>query len=237
MDADMNKPILVDVALVTWPNHPSRLEYFKRTVEALRANLTASRHELVWLCSAESERDPKYPWCGDALAAFCESEGIRLLYRPEGASASTGANHNAAMRAGTGDVVLLQQDDWLLTEPLDISDGVDLLLDDSTVDIVRYSFPNNDRQRPTFYPWRDGWRKLDLAGRWPYGDDPHLRRRDFMDKWGWYKEGKHGQQSSDLMGRLIAGNATIVASRKSYFVHYGKVTAVVDDVRWPTKTR
>jgi len=224
----------VDIALVTWPNRPARLAYFERTVLTLKANLTATGHTVRWLCSSESERDPDREWCGEGLAAFCERYEIELSWRD--GPASPGGNMNRAMQLGCGDVILLHQDDWLLRQPLDIGPGVDLLLANRDVDLVRYSFPQNEKQRPTLVPWQSGWVKFDLQGQWPYGDDPHLRRRDALDKWGLYAENK-GFAEGDFLRRLVAGNALIVGPGVSYYAHCGQITTVPNDTRWTTKTR
>ena len=65
-----SKPI-IDVAMVSWPNHPKRVEYMAAVMESLSAKLTASDHELRWYCSIETERDPRSTWHGDELEAIC----------------------------------------------------------------------------------------------------------------------------------------------------------------------
>jgi len=161
---------------------------------------------------------------------MCYERKIPLEWRP--GKANLGANMNAAMRMGEGDFVYLQQDDWCLTDHLDLSDAADLLDEHRDLDLVRFNWPTDPRMLPTFEGDVNGWPKIDVTGRWPYGDDPHLRRRDFMDKWRWYYDkGAHGTASADLMQALVRGNAHIVVSDKPYFQHVGYVSAVVDDVR------
>lgn len=226
----------VDVNLVTWPNHPARWEYFLRTMLALQNHLTASRHEIRWYCSAETERDPRHAWQGNRLEDFCGRYGIELAWH-EG-RANLGANMNAALRLGSSPTVLLVQDDWLLLRDLDLSPGVEFM-DAGGAELLRYSFPDNDLMRPTFHGHEDGWLRIDLRGRWPYGDDPHLRRRDFVETYGWYLEGGgHGTASATLMRTLMLLCADIaVADRSSYFRHFGDVTAVLDDQRGRRITR
>lgn len=76
----------------------------------------------------------------------------------------------------------------------------------------------------------DGWRRFGLDA-WPYGDDPHLQRRDFMDKWGWFAEGIGHNSEGNMLHRLVNGNANIAAADKRYFGHVGLVTAVINDQR------
>lgn len=225
----------VDVNFVTWPNHPKRLEYFRQTVAAIAGRLSASRHEIRLHCSAETERDPRHPWYGDELTELCYTLDIKLSWRH--APANLGANMNAALRIGKSPTVLLVQDDWKLLYPLDLSPGVEFM-EAGGADLLRYSYPDEDFMRPTFVESPDGWRKIVLEDRWPYGDDPHLRRRDFMDRWGWYLEGGgHGTASATIMRTLVDGGADIRAADRCYFRHFGDVTAVIDDKRGRRVTR
>lgn len=226
----------VDVNFVTWPNHPKRMEYFRGTVAAIAEYLYATRHTIRFHCSAESERDPRHPWLGDELEQVCRRHNIQLAWRD--GPANLGANMNAALRLGGSPTVLLVQDDWLLLRELDLSPGVDFM-EAGSADLLRYSFPDWDVMRPTMRAGPDDWLRIDVRGRWPYGDDPHLRRRDFMDRWDWYLEGGgHGSASATLMRQLVAGRADIaVAAETSYFRHFGDVTAVLDDQRHRRITR
>ena len=221
---------VIDIALVTWPNHPARFQYFLRCMGELKKHLSASQHTLRYFCSAESERDPAKPWLGDELEDFCRENHIQLTWRD--AKANLGANMNAAIRLCSAPTVLLQQDDWMLLYPLDLSPGANFMVANKKVDLLRYSWPDNDRMCPTFVTNASGWRKIDVTGRWPYGDDPHLRRQDFMQKWGGYLEGgRHGSASADLMRRLVRGKADIRVSDRCYYVHGGPITAVLNDIR------
>ncbi len=224
----------IDICMTSWPNHPERIRYTRHVLESLRKNLTASRHWLRFNMSAETERDPKHSWHGEELSALCVAFGVELQWR--NAPANLGANMNAAMRVDQrdypGDFILLQQDDWLLRYPLDLSPGADLLENHSPLDIVRYCWPDSDRMRPTYNGELDGWRTIDPKGKWPYGDDPHLRRRDFMDKWKWYLEGGgHGSASGDLMKLMAKRNALSVVADKVYYAHHGRVSAVINGPR------
>lgn len=220
----------IDIAMVSWPNHPARIKYTRTVLEALRENLIASSHELRFYLSAETQRDPRHSWHGDELVALCTQFNVYLEWHGE--PANLGANMNAAMRLGVGEFVYLQQDDWLLRYPLDLSPGADLLEKHNQLDIVRYCWPDNDRMRPTYNGELEGWRTIAPKGKWPYGDDPHLRRRDFMQKWRWYLEGGgHGSASASVMKMMAQGGALSVVADKVYYQHHGYVSAVLDDNR------
>ena len=225
---------MIDVVLVTWPNHPARFAYFCDCLNALQKHLSASRHEIRWLCSAESERDPAAEWHGEQLTAVCEKFDIELHWR-EG-KAGLGENMNAAIRLCDSPLIFLVQDDFYLLEPLDLSDGAEYMTEHVEVDLMRYSWPGDDRVTLTLEG--DGTRRFALDGGWPYGDDPHMQRQDFTARWGHYLEGvKHGDSEGDMIRRLINGNANIAAADKSYFGHAGSVSAVIHDHRERNITR
>jgi hypothetical protein len=216
--------------MVSWPNHPRRIEYTSTILDVLSEKLNARDYMMRFYMSAETQRDPDHTWHGDELEELCEHYGVVLQWRGE--PANLGANMNAAMRMGNGEFIYLQQDDWLLREPLDLSPGADLLEKYNQLDIVRYCWPDSDRMRPTYNGELDGWRTIDPKGKWPYGDDPHLRRRDFMDRWRWYKEGGgHGSASGSVMEMMAAGGALSVVADKVYYAHHGRVSAVLNDNR------
>ncbi len=238
----------IDVAIAAWPNHPKRLEYFQLVVESLREHLTASRHELRLFCSAETERDPARRWCGLELEHLCTEHGISLSWRD--APANLGANMNAALAMCTGDYILLQQEDWRLKHPLDLSDGADFLAARGHLsvvdeplgaspflrpDILRYSWPEDPKMHPAMIEqprWPCGYRQIDVGGKWPYGDDPHLRRPGFMHDFGWYHEGgRHGSASASMMKFLVRRRAVIAAAGRCYYKHCGSVSSVLNDKR------
>ncbi len=214
---------MIDVVLTTWPNHPKRIASFARTVGLLDEGLRASRHRLRLYASSESERDPASSWHGGELRAVCQACQINLAYRV-GLPASVGANINAALRMGDADLILLVQDDFDLLYPLDLSDGANFLNATPSVDLLRYSWKAG---RQSLYDHPDGWRRVHLAGPWPYGDNPFLCRRDFLAKWGPYREGgEHGISEIEMCQRMIDGDAEIAAADRIYFEQAAGVSSV-----------
>ncbi len=220
----------IDVAMMTWPNHPERFRYFSETCEAMNRFLRASRHELRFFCSAETQHDPNFAWFGSDLEEVCSEYGITLAWRDE--NPNLGANMNAAIKMCSAELIYVQQDDWRLLDHVDLSPGADYLMAHRDVDLLRYSWPDNDRMRPAFLDTEDGFRHIDLRSTWLYGDDPHLRRRDFMDKWGWYLEGgHHASASSTLMTKLRRGRARIAVADKCYYGHFAQISAYPNETR------
>lgn len=218
----------VDIVIVTWPNHPKRWQYFLECVGRAYEAITASRHKLRWACSSESERDPAQPWFGDQLAGWCERREIPLVFRQ--GPASLGAAMNAAGDLIQADYGLLLQDDFWLESPLDLSDGVDWMDAHPEADTLRYSWPG--MERVTVCGELDGLRRLDPHGSWPYGDDPHLRRRNFFERFGRYLEGPpHGNSEGNMLYAMARAGAQIYLADQIYFGHAGAVPAVINDLR------
>lgn len=222
---------MIDVNLVTWPNHPRRIEYFRRTVGLLHERLSAWACPIAWRCSSDSEHDPAASWHGEELQALCDAAEINLSWR--NGPAGLGENMNAAARLGVNPYVLLVQDDFELRYPLDLAPGVRLLRDHPEVDLIRYGWPGHmTKTLPSPENDIDGWKRVAIPGHWPYGDEPQLRRRSFHDKWGPYvEEGIHGHSESQMLHKLVHGNAVIVLADKLYFHNFGAVSAVIDDHR------
>lgn len=224
---------MIDVTMTAWPNHPKRIGYFRQTIEALKENLTASSHNLRYFCSAETQRDPDYSWHGNELTQLCQMHDVSLSWR-EGA-ANLGNNMNAALRLCTADLILLVQDDYLLLKPLNLSLGATLLETTPSLDLVRYAWPPGvnritGQPRCLLRDHSDGWRRA-VDGR-IYGDDPHLRRRSFMNRFGWYLENAaHALSEGNYYLRLLALKANVAVADCPYFGHLGRVPAVMNDRR------
>lgn len=232
----MDSLIDVDIAIVAWPNHPQRWRAVCDTIYSLKDNLTAAGCRLHWHCSSESDRDPNHAWYGDALTERCAVEGIRLSFRD--GPAGLGENMNAALRMCKHDYILLVQDDRPLIAPLDLRPSIDYLRDHADVALIRYDWPHGKNKqtgaiRTPMKPLDDYWQEIDRSGPWYYGDEPHLRRRDFMDEYGWYIENViHGRSEVEMKSRLRRCGARIVAPHTACFGHrYGNVSAVINDIR------
>jgi len=214
----------IDIVLITWPNHPKRIEYFKRCVKALKSNLRASKHDLIYKCVAEEQVDPTCTWCGDQLVNICKKEGIILRWHP--APAGLGRNMNFAMDTATSPTYFMVQDDWEMIHPCDISLGASFLEANQDVCMIRYSWPSD---WPTFIPMEDGWRRIDINGKWPYGDDPSLKRHDFTKKYGRFVEDcPHGVSEGRMLHNLVRRKADIRANDVCCFGHMGLISAIPD---------
>lgn len=214
----------IDVVLVTWPNHPKRLEYLRITLQSMACRLTASRHDLRYLCSSESQRDPDSTWHGEELQDMCSD--LRMPLHWHDGPASLGAGMNNALRCCESDLVLLVQDDYMLLEPLDLSPGADAILADPAIDMIRYRYYVSPPHSTQFDGERGGFRCVKMDGPWPYGDDPHLRHSRMNQRHGLYVEGIGHASEGEMLHRLKRQNACILAADRLYFEHIGSVSAV-----------
>ncbi len=207
---------MIDITIPTWPNSPQRFDYFVRVTGSLWKYGDVGRHKCRIMCSAEAEHSPMQLWMGAELERYCREYNIELHWRE--ALPSLGANMNAALALTTAPIILLVQDDCPLIHPLDLAPGIELLAGDRSVDMIRYEWPPQEH-RTRFVPYRDGWRRFELIGRF-YGDRAFMVRRDFMDRHGWYTEGgPHGSSEVAMSDRLRADKAVILAPEKQYFQH------------------
>ena len=222
----------IDVVMTAWPNHPKRIGYFDQMVASLCRNLHGGIRRIDYLCSAETDRDPDSDWCGDQLAAICQSAGIGLEWR--NSTADLGANMNAALRMGSAPYQLLVQDDFKLVESLDLTDGIVFLESHADFAAVRYHYGLNTTR---FTEEIDGFRVVDMTGPWPFSDSCQLRRRTFSSQYGEYLESSeshpvvHGGSESRMCGVLRDSGAKVAASRKPVFKHIGITRAEYRDHR------
>ena len=228
----------IDVVVYTWPNHPRRLEYFRQTIDALRTNLTATGHDLRFHVSAEI--DAPSDGCGRRveLEDECHKRSLPLIWRF--GPADIGAHLNAIWRTSDADMLLLIQDDWVLTRPLDLGPVADLLLRDFIKPLGGVRFVAN-----TQYSGKQwcisGFTLVINNANWSYGDNPALWHRRFYDTLGPFSEGEKlfGMHECKMSEKLAASDLRVlvpnevVANAAHWFKHIGDVTSVPNDQRNP----
>jgi hypothetical protein len=218
---------MLTLVILTWPNHPTRWQYFNTCISRALREITCKDFEMHVKCVSESERDPLHNWYGDHLKLFCESRNIPLAFR-EG-KADLGSAMNFANRASQTKYTMILQDDFYLERPIDLSEGIRTLEDNPNIDFIRYSYPAH---LVSFKGSFHSWRILDEQKDWPYGDDPHLRRSTFAQKFGHYKEQeRHGASESHMAHSVKVNKATILTTEEPMFGHYGNTPSVIREWR------
>jgi len=141
---------------------------------------------------------------------------------------------NSALKMCKGDFILLVQDDMFLERELDASPIADFLDQRPKYALVRFDSTYTEFHG-TIEHLPDATRMLDvnMQGRYPYQDEPHLRRGNFARSFGFYKEGgAHGSASSsinDYFGRTL-GDWNIARTEPRYFTHGGVESSMPE--RW-----
>lgn len=166
----------IDIAMVAWPRTPERLDYMTETLRSIREFVTAPGFDIRLRVSLETI-DVSTHLFTEARKACAEYDATPYW---RGKLPSLAGNMNDALMLGHGDYILLTQDDWPWQKTVDISRDAMLLDVLPQYAFVRYA---------TFYTEFAGWiaqgvplGRVNMSGPYPYGDQPHLRRKDFATR-------------------------------------------------------
>ncbi len=217
---------MIIVGITTYPRYPERVTYLEQALAEARRYLSASRHEMLMICSCETEPQ------GDVQAVrdLCGQFGV-AFYGNDG-SPSMGANQNNVMQIAVHDLaadyVLIHVDDCYAVEPIDLSDDVDFLDQHPEIDILRYHWSGRPGACPTFHERPDGYMQVDPTSKWFYDDSPHIRRANHTDKFDWQltlPPASAGAIERNTNDRLRARGANIIATPRLRFSKGGVVSA------------
>ena len=223
----------IDLLITTWINHPARLGFLYWTLAALEKNLSVGDRELRLIVSSESRG--LFRGSEEPLIAMCEAFGAELFWRP--GKPNLGDHLNFAFSKCKSDLRMYVQDDWVLTRPLNIGPGADLLESDETVAMVRYF-----TARATVFKTTDEWSEIAYRRPAPYGDNPALSHRRWFEKAGPFQVGntpgfhevKMGTQLRKSGLRLVAPWKVMNHAREGkrrgdyYFGHIGDISAFME---------
>ncbi len=217
---------MIVVGITTYPRYPERLTYLKQAIEAAKRYLSASRHDLMVICSCET--DPQ----GDIQAVRDLCEQFSVSFFCNDAPPSMGTNQNNLMRIAVDDLaaeyVLVHIDDCYATELIDLSDDVDFLDANPAIDVLRYHWSGRPGACPTFHERLDGYMQVDPASKWFYDDSPHIRRANHTEKFGeqlTLPPASAGAIERNTNNRLRSRGANIIATPHMRFSKGGPVSA------------
>ena len=213
----------VDICIPTFPAHIGRVECFLTTTRLLREKMSASRHNLRFYVSCEPVNLTPRKVLRSMLVSACDYLQIQFQDR-QAAYCDLGANMNYAMQMGEGDYVLMCQDDMALQSKFDVSDYCDFL-DSNPHALVRFGYAQTQ-----FLPCDDPLvNEVDMAGPWPFADEPWLQRRSQLLL---YAEGfHHGGQEGEMSSRLVQARARIAASKNPLFSHGWMLSTIESRMR------
>lgn len=197
---------LVDVVLV----HFNRPHELARSVASLRANLHYPN--LRWVVADDYSSEEVFEF----IKAEVQPDAIFRTKKRSG----LGVNTNNALKRLDSDFVFLTMDDRVLTRPIDLRLGVDILYRFEEFGLVRYggltghdvtcrmrelvAMPDAifDVARSRYFVWE----LLKRLSRFlfVYSGQPHLKHRRFHEAYGPYKEGiKLGATEEEFAHRFI----------------------------------
>ena len=150
-----------------------------------------------------------------------------------GENLGMGRSFNNGIRSAKGRFVLHLQDDWsLVGDDGFVEKSITILDADSNVAMVRvgplgniYTPFRSDGMTPATYGTVDS---IDLSkDYYLYSDNPHIKRRDFHDKFGYYREGKSCEATeTDMCRRFNAQSELRIVWLGQYFKHIGRVSTM-----------
>lgn len=190
---------LVDVVIV----HYNRPQELLRSVESLREHLRYPA--LRWVVADDHSPEEAFEFIKGEVQPD-------IIFRTKERS-GLGINTNNALKQLDSDFVFLTMDDRVLTRPIDLAPGVDVLTRYEEFGMVRYGgLLGHDitcrlRTLNDAPPYYDVWEALKKESRFlfVYSGAPHLKHRRFHDAYGLYVEGyKLGYTEVEFAQRFIA---------------------------------
>jgi glycosyltransferase involved in cell wall biosynthesis len=197
--------------------HYNRSKSLERLLETFSRSGTSFYETLV-------SDDGSKPEHLDYLKHIQSRFGFKLLTTPK--NRGLGNNINKGQDAVTTEFTLYVQEDFIVLDGFDkhFGNGLRIIEEDEDVDSVRfYSYSGY----PNLKPFRDGFSEmifkpwsLNLDKVTLYSDHPHLRRSNFLEKFGRYSETKSSDQTEyDMMISFLKkkNKAYLFAAYKSLF--------------------
>lgn len=172
-------PPLVSVVISAY----RRVDHLRRTLESFLAGTRYRPLELILTDDGSPSRDQismrTLPF--DVFLFSSCNQGL-------------GYANNRALKAARGDYILHLQDDWNCVADLNfLEESIQLLSTMPTVDVVRFTTAGSGLEASHRVETPGGQmvrltRAADFTGTFLYSDNPHLKRRDFHDRHGYFSE-------------------------------------------------
>jgi glycosyltransferase involved in cell wall biosynthesis len=176
--------------------HYNRSQSLKRLLSSFR-DLALSFGDIV------VSDDGSKPEHVNELIAFQHEIPFRLVLAER--NGGLGNNINKGQAAVTTPYTLYVQEDFVPTEHFEASfrDALSFMQEDKNLDYIRFyayvKYPYLQAyakgfSKLVYHSWQPDYRKI-----YAYSDHPHLRRSDFISKFGTYKEGVNVDRSEYAM--------------------------------------
>lgn len=227
---NINDLPLVSIVFVTY----NRAHTLVATYETLLAQVDYPR-ECLELIVSDDASDPFHREIIDQL-----DFDVRSYAK---VNQGLGANSNRGIRAAKGKYVLFMQDDWITVgHGSFLREMVTVLENNPRLGIIMLRDARPERHAHLAEPFGYGVGlfeqepSMELGYR-RYSDNPHLKRRDFHDKAGWYREGVPMTVMENEMTSLV-NNQNIfqcgILKKAIIFVHIGRAYSFNPTYRFNT---
>lgn len=197
----------ITICMITY-NRPVEI---RKTIAAIHQNLTYAGK--VHLTIADDCSPGSY---ADDLRA----EGLYVLSTPQ--NGGWGRNANYALGQITSDLILMCEDDYILTQPIDLTPYAALLACNANLGMVRLDGVAGHKARAQIKEWdvsallpdyrqgiglpgRVGYWELEAEGPelWLYSNRPHLKHRRFHQSYGKYPEGLRLGETEESFAHMV----------------------------------
>lgn len=205
----------------------NRLDLATKTIEGLKQNLRYDN--LGWIVTDDGS-GPDY------MQTLKEAIGPTYsLYTYDGQRKGVGHNMNWALHKVFGeldsDLILMMEDDWYLSNPLDLNPYVNLL-EDPAFGMVRFEYAAAGLKAELISQENRLLWKLECNTNYQYNftGHPSLRHKRFHETYGYYQEGlKAGFTELDMCGKFNAIDGPKIVIPYEYnqwgaFGHIGSIS-------------
>lgn len=216
----MTSTPLVSVVFVGY----RRPHLLRQTVESFLANTTLPRDQMELILSDD----------GSPRAMQEEMRQLPLdVFLLAESNGGIGVNTNRGLRQARGKYILQLQDDWLLTRRTEyLEHGIKALEAFDDIGLIRYTLePRYDfsERRPLddfTVKLLDTEQSTRQLATYLYSDHPHLKRRDFHERLGYYLEGENMVKAElDMCQRFNQTpdfHAAMIDTEGELFAHIGE---------------
>lgn len=170
---------LVSVIMTTY----NRTEIARQTLRYLRQNL--QYENLAWIIADDGSAE------GHIEALLSELDGLPVQVT-NAQRKGVGKSKNLALELAfkSSPLILLLEDDWLLSEPFNLNVYADTLVSQPTVGMIRFGYLSTELTAD-FVGYNDMsyWRIRQGSGVYCYSGQISLRHKRWYDKVGYHKEG------------------------------------------------
>jgi hypothetical protein len=193
----------------------------RETLQSLRDKLRVTGHLLEITVGAESY---DAPYQSDARK-ICIEYGANFLENLE--APNLGRNLNNLQKHTKNPWIMYVQDDFELESPLEIGYDISLMEANSEIDMIRYTWRKITPSEYQISEYRHDLYLLNTNCPHLYSDNPHLRRRDWLDRTGPYVTQDNAACENEMRQKANELKLRVLLTKNQSFRHSG-----IETVMW-----